>query len=174
MIATNYDFDSDYHEGSLVEQDARAFLGVFKCLNDVPERHYLGNFESDIDAEEAWHEFDAQELSDLSFHTRRYVYGKGWREWKSYCNENDLHPALADPADVDDHLSAQKAEINTLKTVHDARFRPLFRWYRWMQFRTDYPHKYNPIVMAVLLDGATADIWETRLFDREYVPSGGE
>lgn len=61
--------------------------------------------------------------------------------------------------------------MSKLKSVHDARFRPLFRWYRWMQFHTDYPHRYNPVVMAVLLYGATHQIWQTRFSDRQNTPT---
>lgn len=174
MIETNYDYDSGYHEGSLVEQDALAFLGVFKHVEDVPDRYYLGNFVSEVDAEEAWNHFDAEELEDRSDHTRHYVYGKAWREWTAYCEEQSVHPALADPQDLESHLAEQRAEMGKLKSLHDARFRPLFRWYRWMQFHTDYPHRYNPVVMAVLLGGATYDLWETRFYDRTNIPTEAE
>jgi len=171
MIETNYDFDSGYHDGTLVEQDALAFLGAFKSVSDVPERYYLPNFSAEMDAESAWEHYCTEELAGLSEHQRKYVYGKAWREWKAFCAEHGIHSALADPADVEAHLEEQYQEVNTLKTVHDARFRPLFRWYRWMQFRTDYPHRYNPVVMAVLLDGTTHDIWKTRFYDRKTTPT---
>jgi len=174
MIETNYDYDSGYHEGSIVEQDALAFLGVFKTLEDVPARYYLENYTSDLTSEDAWNKYDAEELAGLSAHTRRYVYGKAYREWQNYCDEHDVHPALADPQDIEEHLAEQRNEMAKLKTVHDARFRPLFRWYRWMQYHADYPHRYNPVVMAVLLRGAVHDIWQTRLFDRTSVPQTQE
>lgn len=170
MIETNYDYDSGYHKGSIVEQDALAFLGVFKRVEDVPDRYYLPNFETEIDAEECWDAFDAEELEGLSFHQRRYVYGKAWREWSVYCDAHDVNPALANPQDIEAHLAEQRAQVNKLKTVHDARFRPLLRWYRWMLFHTDYPHRYNPVVMAVLLGDSTHDVWQTRLWDRENIP----
>ena len=98
------------------------------------------------------------------------MYGKAWREWSAYCDAHDVNPALANPQDIEAHLTEQRAQVNKLKTVHDARFRPLFRWYRWMLFHTDYPHRYNPVVMAVLLGGATHDVWQTRLWDRKNIP----
>lgn len=170
MIETNYDYESGYHEGNLVEQDALAFLGAFKRVEDVPDRYYLPHFASDVDAEDAWNAFDAEELEGLSAHTRRYVYGKAYREWMAYCDDHNVHAALANPQDIEEHIAVQRKIVNKLKTVHDARFRPLFRWYRWMTFSTEYPHRYNPVVMAVLLDGSTADIWQTRLFDRKKIP----
>ena len=174
MIQTNYNYDSGYHTGTIVEQDALAFLGAFKTIEDVPDRYYLPNFETAIDAEEAWNAFDEEELEGLSHQQRRYVYGKAWREWRAYCDVHDVNPALADPDDIEAHLTEQCSLVNTLKSVHDARFRPLFRWYRWMVVRTDYPHRYNPVVMAVLLGGATHDIWQTRLWDRKNIPKSKE
>jgi hypothetical protein len=174
MIETNYDYETGYHKGTVVEQDALAFLGVFKYVEDVPDRYYLPNFASDVDADDAWNAFDEEELEGLSYHTRQYVYGKAWREWKAYCDEHDVHPALADPQDIEAHLTEQRELVNKLKSTHDARFRPLFRWYRWMTFSTEFPHRYNPVVMAVLLNGATADIWQTRLLDRTNIPQNYE
>lgn len=170
MLDWQGDYDPGYHKGSIVEQDALAFLGVFKNLEDVPARYYLENHESEVTSKDAWNDYDAQELADLSAHTRRYVYGKAYREWQKFCDEHDVHPALADPRDIEEHLAEQRDEMEKLKTVHDARFRPLFRWYRWMQFHTDYPHRYNPVVMAVLLGGAVHDIRQTRLLGRKNFP----
>jgi hypothetical protein len=174
MIETNYDYESGYHDGTIVEQDALAFLGAFKRVEDVPDRYYLPHFASDVDAEDAWNEFDSEVLEGLTYHTRRYVYGKAWREWKSFCDSHNVHPALSNPQDIEAHLSEQRGFMNKLKSAHDSRFRPLFRWFRWMQFHTDYPHRYNPVVMAALLGGATADIWQTRLLDRKNIPTHNE
>ena len=163
-----YDHDSDYHDGDPVVQEALATLGAFKAIDDVPTRYRLQNFESDVDADESWLAFEERFLEGLSYHTRKYVYGKAKREWWSYCEDNGVHPALPDPADIEDHLSTQVAEVNKLKSAHDARFRPLFRWFRWMTYSTEWPHRYNPTVMAVLFEGATYRVWATRLADRKY------
>jgi hypothetical protein len=53
MIETNYDYDSGYHEGSIVEQDALAFLGAFKTIEDVPARYYLENHASELTSDGA-------------------------------------------------------------------------------------------------------------------------
>lgn len=171
MIKTRYDYESGYHEGSLVEQDALAFLGIYKAVEDVPARYYLPNFASEMDGDEEWERFDAEELEGMSYHSRMYVYGTAYRRWRDYCKENGVHPALADPQDIEGHLAEQMETDLKLKSVHDSRFRPLYRWYRWMTFHTEYPHRYNPVVMAVLLGGATYTIWETRLTDRKNVPN---
>ena len=172
MIETNYEYDSGYHSGSLVEQDAKAFLGVYKQVKEVPDRYHLSNFETDMDADEAWESFCADELANTSQHTCENVYGRAYELWNEYCELHGVHPALADPEDIEEWIAEQVAATDSsMKTTHDTRFRPLFRWYRWMAFCSNWPHRYQPTIMAVLLGGATYDIWQTRLWDRENVPT---
>ena len=174
MIETNYEYASGYHEGTMVEQDARAFLGVYKSVEAVSQRYRFETFKDDIDAEKEWEAFDAAELEGISYSTRKYKYEKAWREWRSYCDEHGVHPALADPQDIENHIAEQLELVPSLGTVHTARFRPLYLWYRWMQFHPDYDHRYNPCVMAVLLGGVVYDVWALRLGDRKNVPESYE
>ena len=174
MIETNYCFGSDYHSGSTVVQDALAFLGVYKRVEDVSERYRFENFKNDVVAEEVWDAFDAAELEGMSYSTRKYKYEKAYREWCDYCEDRGVHPVFADPQDVEGHIAEQVEVVSSLETVHIARFRPLYLWYRWMQFHADYDHRYNPCVMAVLLEGAVYDVWALRLGDRENVPEDHE
>lgn len=175
MIETAYDYDSGYHEGSLVEQDALAFLGVYKCIGDVPDRYYLSNFRTDVDVEEVWEAFCAEALANTSQHTREKIYDGAYRRWCEYCDQHSVHPALADPADIERWLFYEVETHNsTMKAAHDLQFRPIFRWYRWMTFHADWPHRYQPTIMAVLLGGVTHDIWQTRLWDRKNIPTNDD
>lgn len=166
MINPHYDHESDYHSGTPVEADANAWLGKWKSIDDVPSRYRLQQYADIIDAEVAWKGFCDEAGADWSAHTRKYVYGKAWREWTAYCDENNIHPACPDPADVEAHLAIQQNSVNTNQTLHDARFRPLHRWWEWMRYHVDYPVRYNPALMAILLNGATADAWKTRVSER--------
>ena len=171
MIETNYDFESGHHEGSIVVQDALAHLGVYKRVEDVPTRHSFEKFLDDVDADEAWEQFWVETgVVDLSEHTRKYKYGKARREWWDYCAKRGIHPALGDPTDFEEHFSKQMEEMSTYKSGHDLRFRPLYLWHRWMVWHTEYPQRYNPMLMAVLFEGTTADLWRTRLHDRKNDP----
>lgn len=172
MIEANYDYECGYHEGSLVEQDALAFLGVYKRVEDVADRFYLANFRAEIDADEAWEMFSEDALTDTSKHTRKTVYNRAYERWCDYCDRHGVHPALADPEDIEGWLAEEAAASDsTLKTTHDIRFRPLFKWYRWMAYHADWPHRYQPTIMAVLLGGTTHDIWQTRFWDRKNTPT---
>jgi len=171
MIETNYSFESGYHEGSIVVQDALAFLGVYKRIEDVADRHLFERFRGEVDADETWAEFTVETgVVDYSEHTQKYKYEKARRVWWDYCAEQGVHPALADPIDFEKHFSEQMEEMSTYQSGHDLRFRPLYLWYRWMLWHPEYPQRYNPMLMAVLFEGTTAELWRTRLHDRENDP----
>ena len=166
MINPHYDHDSAYHSGDAVEQDVKAWLGIWKSLDEVPHLHRLSRFTDIIDVEDSWDEFVSDYGADWSEHTLQYAYGKGWREWLAFCDERRIHPACPTPEEVEEHLAHQRAEMSTNQTLHDTRFRPLFYWWEWMRYHVDYPVKYNPALMAVLLGGVAYDAWKTRVSDR--------
>lgn len=166
MINPHYDHESDYHSGSPVESDAKAWLGPWKSIEDVSPRYRLQQYADIIDAEDSWEAFCDEYGDDWSENTRKYVYGKAWKEWTDYCDKNNIHPACPEPANVENHLSIQQDSVSTDKTLHDVWYRPLFRWWEWMRYHVDYPVRYNPALMAVLFNGATADAWQTRVSDR--------
>lgn len=171
MIETNYDFESGYHEGSIVVQDALASLGVYKHVEDVPTRHSFGRFYNEVAADEAWEEFKQEwGVVDYSENTQKYTYEKSRSEWRDFCADHGVHPALADPSDFEKHFSEQMEDMSTYKSGHDLRFRPLYLWYRWMVWHPEYPQRYNPMLMAVLFEGTVARLWRTRIEDRENNP----
>jgi hypothetical protein len=163
VINPHYDFESGYHSGDLVEQDAKAWLGIWKTYNDVPARYRLKEYESVLDATELWEEFCEEYGKDWAEQTRKYQYEKGWREWRNYCNEHELHPLAPTPLHVEDHLEQQREEAASDGTLHQTRFRPLCRMNEWLRYRSDAPVRYNPWIMAVLLGGAAYAAWADRI-----------
>lgn len=169
MIETGYEYGSGYHEGSLVEQDALAFLGPYKRIEDVPTHYYLPGFASDFDARAAWESFLADDVS-ASESTVQYKYEPAYRHFADYCERHDANPALADPQDIEGYIANEMDIQANPETTYSTRYRPLYLWYRWMAFHADYPHRYQPTVMAILLDGACAECWATRFTDRTNNP----
>lgn len=166
MINPHYDLDSGHHHGGLVEQDAKAWLGVWKTIEDVPERYRLERYQDVLDPEELWDEFCTEHGEDWSEATRKYQYGKGWREWTAYCEELDIHPLAPTPQAVEDHLQQQREESASDGTLHQTRFRPINRLFEHLRYHTDVPVRYNPFVMAVLLNGAAHAAWSDRIKNR--------
>jgi hypothetical protein len=80
------------------------------------------------------------------------------------------HHALAMPEDVEawsvDLLSAGSA-----RRAHDYWIR-VNRFYDWLQWHTEHPHRYNPALMAAAEGDATGEVWnwkaERTLDRREY------
>lgn len=119
-----------------------------------------------MDPDERWEEFVEEYGQDWTEHTRKYQYGKGWREWISYCSEIDIHPLAPTPEQVEEHLSKQREEASTDATLHQTRFRPLCRLFEWLRYHTDSPVRYNPWIMAVLLDADASAAWRSRISSR--------
>lgn len=161
-----YDTSSEYHPGDEVEADARAHLGVYKTLDQVPPRHHLENYETEFEGQCVWAKFFEKFGGGWSYNTRQYQYGKVARDWTAFCEERGRHPALATPRMVEDYLSREESEMSTRKSLHDLRFRPLYRLYKWMLYSSEYPHRYSPVVMAVLFGGSTWRCWWTRVNNR--------
>lgn len=47
-----------------------------------------------------------------------------------FCGSCDVHPALANPADIEGRSEGADEEA---RRVYRARFQPLYLWYRWMR-----------------------------------------
>lgn len=164
-MQANYDPESGYHTGSIAEQEAKAQLGVFKRINDVSSRYYLGNFAAQIDADEMWMAFC--EDDEIDWRDDDHRYNKAWYSWCDFCESHDVHPALPDPADVDEWLWQQLRKDRTTHTTHDVAYRPIFRFFQWALEHTEYPHRYCPVQMTALLGGAGADLWRNRIMRRK-------
>lgn len=166
MINPHYDLESGHHDGDLVEQDARAWLGIWKSIEDVPDRQRLQQYADVVDADKAWDEFCEEYGQDWTETTRKYQYGKAWREWTSYCEQHAIHRLCPEPSDVEGHLVEQRSEAASDSTLHQTRFRPLCRLFEYLRYSTEYPHKYNPAIMAVLFGGAAYAAWRDRISNR--------
>lgn len=166
MINPHYELGSGYHDGSPVEQDVKAWLGRWKTIENVPERHCLNQYADVLDADTAWDEFVEEYGQDWSDNVRKYQYGKGWREWTAFCQERDIHPLCPVPEDIAVHLDEQRAEASSDQTLHQTRFRPLCRLFEFLRYHVDYPHRYNPWLMAVLEGGGAEAAWGARIEKR--------
>lgn len=167
-MQADYDPETGYHAGPPAIQDALAHLGVFKRIEEVPARYRLQNYTESLNASDLWEAFVKEHGDSWGDHTRRNVYGKAWREWMNFCDERGVHSALPNPADVEEHIAIQREEVNTGQTVYTNRYRPLYRFFTWLTFHPEWPHKYNPALMAVVHNGAVAHVWQWRMNDRKY------
>lgn len=140
-------------------------LGIFKTIADVPPHDRLSWFESQYadDGGETWDAFmlyedPAQEWAK----TTRRRYERTGRYWKGFCEQRGVSYVCAGPEDVEAFLR-ENAEKVSPKTMYDERFRVVEGFFSFLLRRVDYPHRYNPVVMAACEPGVTRAMWNHRL-----------
>ena len=161
-----YDPESNYHTGSIPVQEAKAQLGVFKTTDDVPVRYRLRNYARELDSNEVWRAF-LESLNKTWDETTEYRYWSPWNKWSEFAGQRDTNPVTPTAEDLDAWFEEAIDRTASIATCHDIHFRVLYRFFEWLTEHTDYPHRYNPVLQAVLLEGATEDLWGERVFRRK-------
>jgi len=151
------------------------WVGVYKTIDDVP-----GDYRLDGTADEealAARDRDAFEhflcsLEDVSESYKDKRYRKGYREFREFVGERGRNPLCATPADVEAFVTAARngefsgPGYDEIKwsTVVFVYFRPIVRAFDWFVSRVDYPHVYNSVLMASIVDGSTArEAWINKI-----------
>lgn len=138
--------------------DAAARMGVYKRLADVPDRYRLAQHTAAYADRDVWQEFcEAAEYDQGSSEHYYNEVDRIGQRWADHMAERDRHHALAQPADVTvwcEHL----LDKHSLRRAYDHWVR-IERFYRWLQWHADYPHVYNPVLMAAVDGGAAAHVW---------------
>ena len=137
-------------------------LGVYKHFEEVPQHHRLCRNTADYAGRDVWDEFctEHEYQQGSSDHFQRDVDRVG-DHWCRHMDARGRHHALAQPEDVEtwcDRLITNK----TLSTSYNYWVR-IKRFYDWLVWHTDHPHRYDPVLMAVAEGGAAGEIWEQKL-----------
>ena len=133
-----------------VSTDPAERLGVYKSFEQVPDRYRLSNHTTSYEGRDVWTEFLTAHLFE-KYNSDRFKKDarRAGRYWKEHMEERERHHALATPGDVetwmDDLLSRLK-----LKTAYNSYWVRLERFYSWLQWHTEHPHVYNPVLMAAV------------------------
>lgn len=150
------------------------WVGIYKTVDDVPGKYRLRKFESELDAADE-DPFDAYLAArdDLSDWSRNHKHGKAYRDFSKFMRDRGKHPACPTPDDVCDFFERVRngewsnVKERELRTVHATYGAPLKVAFAWFVSRVDYPHVYNPIIMAALRDGPLRDAWVNKIIDDE-------
>lgn len=138
--------------------DPHTLLGVYKTEGDVPSEYLLpGHLSaSGFDAEAKW--WEHTEYMELADSTKK-AYLACWNQWVPFCEERGRNPAFPAVKDVHEFMEEQAGTVGS-NTLYNARFKPLYRWFKWLMWHGDTTHRYNPVVMAVCeYDGAARSSW---------------
>lgn len=135
--------------------------GLYKQLKEVPPHHRLKNYTARFEGRDVWSEYiQANDLihERLSENHRHRIERTG-RRWKSHMDDIGRHQALCLPDDVEGYANRLLEEFELSPTVAARYWGELERFYRWMLEHTEYPHRYNPFVMAAINYDTSRDLW---------------
>lgn len=144
-----------------MDDDPECRMGPFKRLEDVPPEFRLENREQQFEDEDIWSRYYEVKYSDMSESTQDKAR---WfaKTWKEHMAERGRHHAFARPEDIEAYLTNFSAD-RTMTTMYESYFAVLHSFYDWLWTHTDYPHAYNPVMMAAVEGGVAREIFDYRI-----------
>lgn len=137
--------------------------GVYKHLDDVPDRYRLYHHASAYDGRDVWEEY----LTEYFFenfgtdYTRKYTRRAG-KDWKKLMSGRGRHHALATPEDVEAWCMALLDRMQ-IPSLYRNYWTKLERFFTWLHSHTEHPHVYHPFRMAAAEYPNAASVWEEKI-----------
>lgn len=137
--------------------------GVYKHIDDVPDRYRLYQHAAAYEGRDVWSEY----LNGYFFenfgtdYTREYTCRAG-DDWKEVMADRGRHHALATPKDVEVWCAALSERMN-VPSAYRNYWTKLERFYSWLQTHTEHPHVYHPFRMAAVEYPNAGKIWEEKI-----------
>lgn len=154
----------------LLSTDVRDRMGIYKRLADVPDKYRLHHHAGAYDGRDVWAEYERAKTETFDTKATRDRYEKAGRYLREHMEGEGRHHALADPEHVEAFLVALRdGEIGRqgtkrrLQTVYFEYYQPVEQFYTWLQWHTDHPHVYHPVLMAVAAGGFASEVWERKV-----------
>jgi hypothetical protein len=144
-------------------EDPLGRLGVYKSIEDVPDRYRLRVHESKYAGRDVWQEYRESELSGAAETVRRET-DLVERSWKKHMEDQGRHHALATPSDVETWIPKLLERMQLVRAYNPYWVR-LEEFYDYLMWHKDHPHVYHPPRMAAGLDGSANEIWTVKTQD---------
>src|SRR6056297_3046755 len=110
-------------------------LGVYKTLDDVPQRSLLEDKAGALPHDDPWECYiDSKQEHGERTQAR---YARIGRIWPEHMEEQRRHYALPDPEHVESFF--QLYSENKLDTLYDCYYVQLNGFFKWMMYHVDYP-----------------------------------
>ena len=140
-------------------------MGVYKRLQEVPERYRLQQYRSIYHDRDVWAEWVTERTAQhdgLSQYLtdRMRITERSWKDHTAACNR---HHALASPEEVESWIATFMNGCWNIRTVYEGYWVHLAHFYRWLRFHTDHPHVYDPVLMAAATGPETNRVWECKV-----------
>jgi hypothetical protein len=160
------------------ERDVEYWLGVYKSIDEVPSRYRLESFSSEFAGQDTWSDY-LDTRDELAESTKKNSWYPCGDRFKKFMQEDvGRHHALAHPDDIEAYLSHIKDGGYSIKvterspnTVYYQHLSPLKTFFAWLVHHVDYPHVYNPVLLAAHAGGITREVW---YWQTEYKPGYAE
>lgn len=141
--------------------DPRQRMGVYTSLESVPSMYRLESYAEAYEHRDLWREFVEAERLPASAREEQRLERFG-REWSAHTAPR--HHAFARPADVESWM-ADLLDEYAIATVYD-RWMRLEAFYSWLQWHAEFPHRYNPVLMAAVEGAAGRTLWNHKMRSR--------
>ena len=153
-------------DATVGERDVEYWLGVYKSIDEVPDRYRLSSFSSEFVGQDTWEDY-LETRDDLAESTKKNSWYPCGDRFKRFMEEEaSRHHALPQPDDIEAYLShirdggySVKVTERTPNTVYYQHLSPLKTFFTWLAHRVDYPHVYNPVLLAAHAGGITREVW---------------
>lgn len=160
------------------KRDVEYWLGVYKSIEEIPTRYRLESFESQFREQDTWDTY-LETRDDLKESTKENSWYPCGDRFKRFMREEvGRHHALAHPDDIEAYLQHIKHGGYSIKvversdnTVYYQHLSPLKTFFNWLVHHVDYPHVYNPVLMAAHSEGITRELW---YWQTDYKPNYSE
>lgn len=161
---------ASYQNRPRLSNEVRDRMGVYKRIDDVPNKYRLRNHEPAYEGRDVWGEYYEEKTEKFGTKATRDRYEKAGRYFGMFMSEVGQHRALATPGQIERFLVALRdGEIGRhnhtrkLQTVYFEYFQPVEEFYTWLQWHADHPHVYHPVLMAVVEGDYARDVWNRKL-----------
>ena len=155
--------------------DPKSRMGIYKTLDEVPDRYRLHRFSAAYQGEDTWQEFAEQQEYPRVSEKQQTEVDRAGDHWKAFMAERERHHALATPEDVE-AWCADLLAGKSLRRSHDYFLR-VRRFYDWLQDDAQHDHRHHPVLIAANEGEAAHRIWrykirQTRKLREEYRRQG--
>jgi hypothetical protein len=144
-----------------ISKDPATRAGLYQHISDVPEHYRLRNYANRFQGKDSWSQYLEAEKICREDHSENYLaqIERRGRRWKQFCSQRDTYHALCSPADSERYAAYLLDEYSVSRVTASDYWAGIERFYRWMFHHAEFPHRYNPFVMAAIDDSLCEQLW---------------
>lgn len=145
-----------------ISKDPATRAGLYTHFDDVPEHSRLRNYSSRFKGQDSWVQYLKAKDICRDSHSESYIeqVDRNGKRWKQFCDSQGVHHALCTPNEAERYSVHLLDEYSISRVTASDYWAAIERFYRWMFRHAEYPHRYNPFVMAAIQDSLCEELWQ--------------